>query len=134
MRNWAGNHVALGNFLSNIRIASCLARTMGWMKPCIAITFAGWKPPMSILITGDTQHRVAGKFTAWNFRTKCSKRYITSTQSVCFGNSTAQQNYRRGLNETALLADTTFCCLMEIDRKSTRLNSSHVAISYAVFC
>src|SRR5690625_5473884 len=24
--------------------------------------------------------------------------------------------------------------IMEIDRKSTRLNSSHVAISYAVFC
>src|SRR3989442_9826815 len=25
-------------------------------------------------------------------------------------------------------------CFMEIDRKSTRLNSSHVRISYAVFC
>src|SRR5437870_5984648 len=67
-------------------------------------------------------HRAAGKFTAWNFRTQCSKRYITSTQSVCFGNSTAQQNYRRGLNETALLADTTFCCLMEIDSYCSRSN------------
>src|SRR5439155_6154411 len=27
-----------------------------------------------------------------------------------------------------------FSSLSEIDRKSTRLNSSHVAISYAVFC
>src|SRR5690625_6708865 len=27
----------------------------------------------------------------------------------------------------------TLCCLF-LDRKSTRLNSSHVAISYAVFC
>src|SRR5207253_11441300 len=27
-----------------------------------------------------------------------------------------------------------FCFLMLLDRKSTRLNSSHVAISYAVFC
>src|SRR5699024_12362015 len=27
---------------------------------------------------------------------------------------------------------STFCCW--IDRKSTRLNSSHVSISYAVFC
>src|SRR5439155_15963896 len=29
---------------------------------------------------------------------------------------------------------TTRNCGMRIDRKSTRLNSSHVAISYAVFC
>src|SRR5207253_3605685 len=27
-----------------------------------------------------------------------------------------------------------FSALLETDRKSTRLNSSHVAISYAVFC
>src|SRR5438874_5293943 len=26
------------------------------------------------------------------------------------------------------------CCAMSTDRKSTRLNSSHVEISYAVFC
>src|SRR5690625_6465263 len=30
--------------------------------------------------------------------------------------------------------DTTLEQAFEIDRKSTRLNSSHVAISYAVFC
>src|SRR5205807_4891557 len=28
----------------------------------------------------------------------------------------------------------TVCTLLEIDRKSTRLNSSHLVISYAVFC
>src|SRR5690625_4525547 len=33
-----------------------------------------------------------------------------------------------------LIADfTNFFCLIILDRKSTRLNSSHVAISYAVF-
>src|SRR5437870_11309331 len=32
----------------------------------------------------------------------------------------------------ALLKD--LCAALDIDRKSTRLNSSHVAISYAVFC
>src|SRR5256885_13332922 len=26
------------------------------------------------------------------------------------------------------------CCLRDLDRKSTRLNSSHLVISYAVFC
>src|SRR5207244_10843202 len=77
---------------------------------------------MSILITGGILHRAAGKFTAWNFRTPCSKRYTTSMQSGYFGNSTAQQNYKRGLNETAFLADTTFCCLMEIDSCCSRSN------------
>src|SRR5712692_1877002 len=72
---------------------------MEWMKPCTAITSAGWKPPMSILITGGIQHRVAGKFTAWSFRTQCSKRYIISTQSGCFGDSTVQQSYKRGLKK-----------------------------------
>src|SRR6266496_2672710 len=70
---------------------------------------------MSILITGGILHRAAGKFTAWNFRTQCSKRYTTSMQSGYFGNSTVQQNYKRGLNETAFLAGRTFCCVMEID-------------------
>src|SRR5439155_20167568 len=31
-------------------------------------------------------------------------------------------------------ARTSSCLPAEVDRKSTRLNSSHVAISYAVFC
>src|SRR5437870_8150046 len=30
--------------------------------------------------------------------------------------------------------EPVFVCWRRIDRKSTRLNSSHVAISYAVFC
>src|SRR5437870_12379284 len=32
------------------------------------------------------------------------------------------------------VADTTNSPVLDEDRKSTRLNSSHVAISYAVFC
>src|SRR5699024_12599812 len=36
----------------------------------------------------------------------------------------------RRMASTALPVNTTFCS----DRKSTRLNSSHVSISYAVFC
>src|SRR5439155_25365425 len=35
---------------------------------------------------------------------------------------------------TDLIADLTLMRLALPDRKSTRLNSSHVAISYAVFC
>src|SRR5439155_9088904 len=33
-----------------------------------------------------------------------------------------------------LAANTSFNAFPRLDRKSTRLNSSHVAISYAVFC
>src|SRR5207249_10919289 len=36
---------------------------------------------------------------------------------------------KRGLG-TAIVSN----CTEEVDRKSTRLNSSHVSISYAVFC
>src|SRR5215208_7290130 len=35
---------------------------------------------------------------------------------------------------SGLASDTPVVDLLERDRKSTRLNSSHVAISYAVFC
>src|SRR3712207_7714984 len=31
-------------------------------------------------------------------------------------------------------AESTTICVMDVDRKSTRLNSSHANISYAVFC
>src|SRR5690625_7122730 len=57
-----------------------------------------------------------------------------------FGLNEDWDKYPRTLNEdTAKLAaigcDFLFCPEeTEIDRKSTRLNSSHVAISYAVFC
>src|SRR5690625_6677513 len=47
------------------------------------------------------------------------------------------------VDESLLVEDSVTCVVqvagklrdrMEVDRKSTRLNSSHVAISYAVFC
>src|SRR5690625_7013909 len=45
-----------------------------------------------------------------------------------FGNGSRSQNHGRGIQ-------TDFRKLQrKSDRKSTRLNSSHVAISYAVFC
>src|SRR5207253_11229488 len=38
------------------------------------------------------------------------------------------------LDDLAMLGLAAWLCLRAKDRKSTRLNSSHVAISYAVFC
>src|SRR5690554_7477104 len=37
-------------------------------------------------------------------------------------------------DKTGLVIDSYFSATKVIDRKSTRLNSSHVRISYAVFC
>src|SRR5690606_41447964 len=43
-----------------------------------------------------------------------------------FDNAAAQQQ--------AMVAGTRRLLMLTVDRKSTRLNSSHVKISYAVFC
>src|SRR2546427_1188979 len=37
-------------------------------------------------------------------------------------------------NENKMINDLSFATIVAIDRKSTRLNSSHSQISYAVFC
>src|SRR3712207_8569554 len=41
---------------------------------------------------------------------------------------------RARVNIANALAAAAVCIGMEVDRKSTRLNSSHANISYAVFC
>src|SRR5699024_12421710 len=76
----------------------------------------------------------------------CGKRNEEDTREVlCFENvnfrfSDAEENTlenisfscRRG--ETTAIIGSTGSGKSTIDRKSTRLNSSHVSISYAVFC
>src|SRR5690625_4635733 len=49
---------------------------------------------------------------------------------------TMVETFIKDLNSgmTARLASTPLSPYLYLDRKSTRLNSSHVAISYAVFC
>src|SRR5690625_4833252 len=65
---------------------------------------------------------------------------IDSLLVVTFTNAASQEMRNRiGLAlESALVDDPTSLHLKKqlslLDRKSTRLNSSHVAISYAVFC
>src|SRR5207253_9183326 len=41
---------------------------------------------------------------------------------------------RQGLEVSSRRPSAAALCISKPDRKSTRLNSSHVAISYAVFC
>src|SRR5690606_41630118 len=42
--------------------------------------------------------------------------------------------YTRGMIISMLSVEAVRAAMEELDRKSTRLNSSHVKISYAVFC
>src|SRR5699024_12225398 len=64
---------------------------------------------------------------------RCSKSHKTIPSSDC----RLQLAYMK--QESLVIADqnaavNTFPGLVHTDRKSTRLNSSHVSISYAVFC
>src|SRR5690625_7072786 len=51
-----------------------------------------------------------------------------------FGDKTAEDINNAGGEAISVFCDVTKPDIVNQDRKSTRLNSSHVAISYAVFC
>src|SRR5207253_11024920 len=57
------------------------------------------------------------------------ERVLSSGESVCVVDTADDADARGPFSQS--IADLL---LRTIDRKSTRLNSSHVAISYAVFC
>src|SRR5699024_11495341 len=81
-----------------------------------------------------------------------SDRHAESSHQSHFKNSTTENNKtfnrkHRSKNDSCRNSDyiipfkkllqykMNLLCIMEVqDRKSTRLNSSHVSISYAVFC
>src|SRR5437870_8789418 len=69
------------------------------------------RPPRSTLFPYTTLFRSASKFKPSTRWVKLAKVFTTLTAAWC----------KAGVVNT-------------LDRKSTRLNSSHVAISYAVFC
>src|SRR5215510_10399652 len=58
--------------------------------------------------------------------------FSVSTNSVCTINVSPRCRTRPVTRALTPRSRPTFC--RSVDRKSTRLNSSHVAISYAVFC
>src|SRR5258705_2871295 len=75
------------------------------------------RPPRSTLFPYTTLFRSA-RFFATASRDVFIELTRRSREAVCM-------RLRRRFDERALL---------ELDRKSTRLNSSHLGISYAVFC
>src|SRR5437773_9991688 len=50
------------------------------------------------------------------------------------GKRRSQVSIRRHQDQLRLLGQTPILICLARDRKSTRLNSSHITISYAVFC
>src|SRR5436305_8952608 len=61
--------------------------------------------------------------------------YTTLFRSVLDQRGHHRRGQRRGIPTSRLkFPEGEFLALLRQDRKSTRLNSSHVRISYAVFC
>src|SRR5256885_12441370 len=63
----------------------------------------------------------------------CSSDLARSGESIVRGRPVSARGTRDGLQSTKC-RDTREDLLARQDRKSTRLNSSHLVISYAVFC
>src|SRR3712207_7646185 len=64
---------------------------------------------------------------------RSSRNYFVRTQVKAYK---TQQHRRKGVSQIAnrLKLRICFAAMISRDRKSTRLNSSHANISYAVFC
>src|SRR5438876_8015536 len=62
------------------------------------------------------------------------QRTFKSLRGQAVLNEENMQETLRELRLALLEADVNFKVVKQLDRKSTRLNSSHPSISYAVFC
>src|SRR3989442_8046229 len=76
------------------------------------------RPPRSTLFPYTTLFRSTAKLPARNNRRQASRR----------------EPGARAIAHASAPGSRREACLRLLDRKSTRLNSSHVRISYAVFC
>src|SRR5690625_614493 len=75
-------------------------------------------------------HIIFGSFSIYSSGEMMYEMFSTSNLSaVSLATSTSEKPSRSNPTENVFIFG-----LISLDRKSTRLNSSHVAISYAVFC
>src|SRR5438876_3794928 len=77
------------------------------------------------------------------FRSRLAGVRIVSVNAIARGNDELffpfeRDDQRRGRRDVRIVSGTpdhtTVVLIITLDRKSTRLNSSHPSISYAVFC
>src|SRR5690606_26109878 len=94
---------------------------------CLAFMFTGTKNPYWIVLGAFATGALATYAISWiSEQTKLKEdTVIASVLSVFFG---------LGIVLMTKLQQTGNAAISGLDRKSTRLNSSHVKISYAVFC
>src|SRR5699024_11385404 len=65
---------------------------------------------------------------------KPEEHYSTKFHEMVHSTGHKDRLNREGIKDIARFGSETYSKEELIDRKSTRLNSSHVSISYAVFC
>src|SRR5690348_17800626 len=82
------------------------------------------RPPRSTLFPYTTlfrsRRRTGGPDAGWHLKLPAAKQ--------------GRIEVRRGLGRSERAVPPQLLGLVRVDRKSTRLNSSHPSISYAVFC
>src|SRR3712207_8533441 len=95
-------------------------------------------PPSSSLVPYTTLFRSTRPNASATARHDCIKTYrIASVEAVRYRvlRITFDDGFSGAYDLTDLIAEgSMFAPLKDEDRKSTRLNSSHANISYAVFC
>src|SRR2546426_7645270 len=83
------------------------------------------RPPRSTLFPYTTLFR-SRAFSVGAFGIETNRRFVPTRWSITAVDDTIGKQLRDRVH--------AFPLINEIDRKSTRLNSSHLVISYAVFC
>src|SRR3712207_7389670 len=98
------------------------------------------RPPRSTLFPYTTLFRSAGHLVLMN-ATQIRDRFLQmagTARALLSDFREVEQNFRdldRAVRERIATWDGAKAALLDkVDRKSTRLNSSHANISYAVFC
>src|SRR5690349_23465985 len=89
-------------------------------------------PPISTLFPYTTLFRSHGETARPDLRESSN---VCTPAIFVFKKGAASRMLRSTCDSAAKFTTAhVFCSLRILDRKSTRLNSSHVEISYAVFC
>src|SRR5690606_40702911 len=97
-------------------------------------------PPLSPLVPYTTLFRSRARAARRHLPARPARRdrrrspLTVRARSSCVPQDAHSGHLRRPMEATVQNVGADFVKEFRIDRKSTRLNSSHVKISYAVFC